>query len=163
MWGVPGQNQGCSLLRSRIIAAAATVMAAVGAALVPVQAEAATGSVHLHQIYYNSPGSDTGSDTSLNAEWIRIANTTSKPVSLTGWTVTDASRHTYTFGTYTLGAGRIVAVHTGKGTNTTAHRYQQRSWYVWNNNTDRATLGRADGTWVDNCSYNSTSYAYKWC
>lgn len=39
----------------------------------------------------------------------------------------DASNHKYTFGTYTLGKGKTVTVRTGKGTNTSATRYQGRS------------------------------------
>jgi hypothetical protein len=147
-------------------AATAFVLAAAGvtaAALPAQQAGAASGSVFLYKIYYNSPGSDTGSNASLDAEYVQIANTTSANVSLKGWTLTDASRHVYTFGTYTLGAHRSVVVHTGKGGNTAAHRYQGRSWYVWNNDKDTATLRRSTGSTVDTCSYNSTRVAYKMC
>ena len=150
------------MLRSRINIAAAAATT-VAAALAPAQADAATGSVHLYEIYYNSPGADTGSNTSLNGEWVAVTNTTTKTVSLTGWTVTDASRHTYKFGAYSLGAGKTVRIHTGKGSNTATSGYQNRSWYVWNNDKDTATLRKSTGTWVDSCSYNSTYYAYKWC
>lgn len=152
------------MLRARIATAAAVALTVTaGLAALPAPAGAATGSVHLYRIYYNSPGADTGSTTSLNAEWVQIANTTAQAANLTGWTLTDASGHRYTFGTYSLAAGKILAVHTGKGTNTSVNRYQGRSWYVWNNDKDAATLRKANGTWVDGCSYNSTQYAYKWC
>ncbi|MFF9011158.1 hypothetical protein ACF087_35965 [Streptomyces goshikiensis] len=36
-----------------------------------------------------------GSTASLNSEWVQITNNTTGTVSLTGWTLTDASRHTY--------------------------------------------------------------------
>ncbi|MEU5472065.1 lamin tail domain-containing protein [Streptomyces lydicus] len=149
------------MLRLRALAAAA-VMAAAGAALLPAPAQAA-GSVHLYKIYYDSPGSDTRSTASLNAEYVQIKNSTSRAVSLTGWTLTDASRHKYTFGSYSLGAGRTVTVHTGRGTNTAAHRYQGRAAYVWNNDRDTATLRRASGSTADSCSYNSTRTDYKMC
>ncbi|MYS20303.1 Lamin Tail Domain [Streptomyces sp. DvalAA-14] len=151
------------MLRSRVIAAAAVTAAAAGIAVAPTPAGAATGSLHLYEIYYNSPGSDTGSVKSLDAEWVKITNSTSKPVSLTKWTLTDASRHVYTFGSFTLAAGRTVAVHTGKGTNTSTNRYQGRSWYVWNNDKDTATLRKSTGATVDTCSYNTTKFAYRWC
>lgn len=64
--------------------------------------------------YYNSPGSDTGNDSSLNAEYVTIKNTSSTTRSLTGYTVRDVAGHTYTFGTFSLGAGNSVRIHTGK-------------------------------------------------
>ncbi|GAA3757055.1 lamin tail domain-containing protein [Streptomyces tremellae] len=144
------------MFRVRTLSAAAAVSVAAGVALLPAQAQAAAGSVHLYRIYYDSPGADHGSNASLNAEYVQIRNTTSASVSLKGWTLTDASRHTYTFGAYTLGKGKTVTVHTGKGTNTAANRYQGRSAYVWNNDKDTATLKKSTGAKVDTCSYNST-------
>jgi hypothetical protein len=36
---------------------------------------AAAGAIKINRIYFDSPGSDTGSNSSLNAEWIRLKNT----------------------------------------------------------------------------------------
>ena len=151
------------MLRTRTMAVAAVAASAAGLALLPMPAQAAAGSVHLYKIYYDSPGSDRGSNASLNAEYVQIRNTTSKAVSLKGWTLVDASNHRYVFGTYTLGRGKTVTVHTGKGTNSTAHRYQGRGWYVWNNDKDTATLRKSTGVRVDTCSYNSTRVDYRFC
>ncbi|MFJ4921230.1 lamin tail domain-containing protein [Streptomyces sp. NPDC088725] len=148
---------------SRKPAAAAVIAALAGSILLPAQAQAAAGSVHLHKIYYNSPGSDNRSNTSLNAEYVQIRNTTSKAVSLKGWTLVDASKHKYVFGTYSLGKGATVTIRTGKGTNTQANRYQGRAAYVWNNDKDTATLKNSAGAKVDTCSYNSKKVAYKMC
>jgi hypothetical protein len=151
------------LHRLRAVAAAclATGVSALGLATAgPAQA---AGSVHIAEIYYNSPGSDNGSNASLNAEWVKITNSTTRAASLTGWTLTDASRHTYRFGSFTLGAGRSVYVHTGHGTNTAVNRYQGRSWYVWNNDKDTATLRRSTGSWADACSYNNRYRSYVYC
>jgi lamin tail-like protein len=138
-----------------------TAVAALGLATGgPAQA---AGSVHIAEIYYNSPGADTGSHTSLNAEWVKVTNSTSASASLTGWTLSDADRHTYRFGTYRLGAGKSVYVHTGRGTNTGLNRYQGRSWYVWNNDKDTATLRRSTGTRADGCSYSNRSRSYVYC
>ncbi len=71
----------------------------------PSQASAAT-CISIYRIYYNSPGSDTGSNTSLNGEWIQLHNHCATARSLTNVRVKDAARHTYTFGTYALGGGR---------------------------------------------------------
>lgn len=136
--------------------------AAAGVALLPSQAQAA-GSVHLYKVYYDSPGTDRGGNTSLNGEYVQIRNTTTRGVSLRGWTVRDNTGYTYTFGTYTLGAGKTVTVRTGRGTNTATTRYWGRSWYVWNNTSDKATLKRSTGTVVDTCAYNSSRYDYRMC
>jgi hypothetical protein len=143
--------------------AATTVAITAGLTLLPVQAQAATGSVHLRKIYYDSPGSDLRSNASLDAEFVQIENTTTKAVSLKGWTVVDASSHKYTFGTYSLAKGKTVTVRTGKGTNTSTNRYQGRAAYVWNNDKDTATLRKSTAVKVDTCSYNSTKADYKMC
>lgn len=124
--------------------------------LVASPAEAATPAVHFSYAYYNSPGSDTGSNTSLNAEYVRLHNSGSTNRSLTGWTIRDASSHVYTFGTFTLKAGTSVTLHTGKGTNTATNRYWGRSAYVWNNTGDKATLKNSSGTTIDTCSWGSS-------
>jgi Lamin Tail Domain len=162
-WGVPGLIMGTFMRRTRTLAAAAVAAAFAGSVLLPVQAQAATGSVHLYKIYYDSQGTDTRSNSSLTAEYVQIRNTTSKAVSLKGWTLTDASNHKYTFGTYSLGKGKTVTVRTGKGKDTTANRYQNRGAYVWNNDKDTASLKKASGSKVDTCSYNSTKADYKMC
>ncbi|MCX4980653.1 lamin tail domain-containing protein [Streptomyces sp. NBC_00572] len=149
------------MLRARTFAAV-TAAAASGILLLPTQAQAA-GSVHLYKIYYDSPGTDRRSNTSLNAEYVQIRNTTGAAVNLRGWTLTDAANHKYTFGNFTLGKGKIVTVRTGRGTNTSANVYQNRGAYVWNNDRDTATLKKSNGARVDTCSYNSTRVDYKWC
>ncbi|WP_327048916.1 lamin tail domain-containing protein [Microbispora sp. NBC_01189] len=62
--------------------------------------------VRITKIYYDSPGSpDTGSNSSLNGEYVQIRNTTRKAVSLKGWTMCDKTKqagHAYTFGAFTL-------------------------------------------------------------
>ncbi|MFF3018208.1 lamin tail domain-containing protein [Streptomyces sp. NPDC057939] len=143
------------------VAAVATITAAT-ALLLPGQADAAA-TLRVAKIWYDSPGSDTGTNTSLNGEWVQITNGTRAAVPLKGWTLTDGSRHTYTFPTFTLGAGKTVTIKTGKGTNTTTTLHQQRAAYVWNNDKDTATLRRANNTTHHTCSYNSTRHDYKTC
>ncbi|MFE5896915.1 lamin tail domain-containing protein [Streptomyces sp. NPDC056488] len=143
------------MLRTRTAAAAVTTAAFAGLLALPAPAQAA-GSVHLYKIYYDSPGTDSRTNASLNGEYVIVRNTTTAAVNLRGWTLTDASNHKYTFGNFTLGKGKTVTIRTGKGTNTAANLYQQRAAYVWNNDRDTATLKRSNGTRVDTCSYNST-------
>jgi lamin tail-like protein len=162
--GDPGPEAKTRMLRTRSIAAAVVTAALAGVAIAPLQAQAATGSVHLYKIYYDSPGTDKRSAASLNAEYVQVKNTTSKSVSLKGWTLTDAAKHKYTFGTFTLAKGKTVTIRTGKGKNSSTTRYQGSGNYIWNNDKDTATL-RKPGTSkaIDTCSYNSTKVDYKMC
>lgn len=108
-------------------------------------------------IYFDSPGSDTGSNTSLNAEWVQIKNVTSTRKTLTGWALRDASSHVYSFPSFSLAAGASVRVHTGSGSNTGSSLYWGAGGYIWNNSGDTATLKNASGTTVDHCSYSSNA------
>jgi Lamin Tail Domain len=128
-------------------------------------AQAATSPVVIHEIYYNSPGKDTGSNASLNAEWVQLHNNSGRPVTLTRWTLRDTAGHVFTFGTYRLLAHASVKIHTGKGSSTRANRYWGHSWYIWNNNGDRATLKNASGTVIVRCSYSDPgeTRAFKIC
>jgi len=125
------------------------------AILVPATAgEAVAASpVRISSVQYDSPGSDTGTNYSRNAEWVRITNYSSTKRSLSGWTLRDAQNHVYRFGTFSLGAGKSVRVHTGRGTNTSTDRYWGSSWYVWNNTNDKAILRNSAGTTVSSRSW----------
>ena len=138
---------------------------ATGVILAPSSQSSASAAscVGIHRTYYNSPGTDTGSNTSLNAEWIQLRNRCSTSSSLTNAKIKDAAGHTYTFGSYALGGGKYVKVRTGKGSNTATSRYQGRSWYVWNNDKDTAYLYNAAGTRLDSCSYNNPSASSVYC
>jgi hypothetical protein len=141
-----------------VVALMTAVPLAAGAAAAVPSFAATTPAVSFTRIQYNSPGSDTRSNTSLNAEWVRLTNNTGSGIQLKGWTVRDKSNHVYTFGTYTLGSRKNVYVHTGKGRQGTPdvqHVYQQRAAYVWNNDGDAAYLRNAAGKAVDSCSWKS--------
>src|SRR6266508_857725 len=138
-------------------------VAAAALAIAGIAATAAPGAIRITKIYYDSPGSDFGSNTSLNAEWIRLKNTGSRARYLTGWRIRDAAGHVYKFGTFRLRAGYSVKVHTGSGSNTATNRYWGSSGYIWNNDKDTATLKNASGVVIDRCSYNSTAVDYKVC
>ena len=73
--------------------------------LAAVCALSAGAAIKITKVYYDSPGSDYGSNSSLNAEWVRIKNTGSSARQLQGWTVRDTSSHVYRFGALRLGAG----------------------------------------------------------
>jgi hypothetical protein len=145
------------------ISGVAAVLAAVGLVIaVPSPAQAAT-TVKISQIYYNSPGADTRSNASLNAEYVRVLNPTTRTQVITGWTVRDAAGHTYRFGTTSIPAGKSVVLHTGRGTNTATARYWQSRAYIWNNDRDTAYLRNSAGRLVFSCSYNNSKVAYRNC
>ena len=124
----------------------------------------AAPAVKVSKVYYDSPGSDTGSNTSLNGEYFVVRNTTSSARSIGGWTVKDVAGHTYRFPSpFSIGAYKTVTVKTGKGTSGSTTRYWGRSSYVWNNTSDTATLRNASGTVIHRCAYNSSAYDYKNC
>jgi hypothetical protein len=117
-------------------------------------AQASSSPVVIREIFYNSPGKDTGTNNSLNAEWVQLLNRTGHRITLTRWTLRDRAGHVYRFGTYRLKAHGSVKIHTGKGANTQANRYWGRRAYIWNNNGDRATLKNASGIVKYQCSYS---------
>ena len=103
------------------------------------------------KVTYDSPGTDRGGNTSLNAESVVIKNVSRTTQTLTGWTLRDTQNHVYKFPTFKLAAGKSVTVHTGKGTASQTHRYHNATWYVWNNDRDQATLRNATGATVHTC------------
>lgn len=146
-------------------AAALVASAAIAVTtLLPSSPAFATGHrIEINEIYYNSPGPDTGSNSSLNAEWVRLYNTSSSNISLSNWTLRDAAGHIFRFATYTLRAHSYVKIHTGHGTATQTDRYWNQNWYIWNNTGDTATLRDSFGGTVGSCYYKGTAVGYVFC
>jgi Lamin Tail Domain len=146
-----------------VVVAALAVTAAAGVGVASAASSTAP-SVRFSKIQYNSPGTDDRSAASLNGEWVRITNMTTKAISLKGWTVRDAAGHQYTFGTYSLPAHANAYVHTGTGTDgrpDSQHRYWKSGNYIWNNTGDTATIRNSSGTTVHSCKWgNSGSVTY---
>ncbi|MBB2747387.1 UNVERIFIED_ORG: putative extracellular nuclease [Microbispora rosea subsp. rosea] len=148
-------------MRTRLLVSAAV---SVGALLVASPPALAAGpAIQITKIYYDSPGKDTRSNTSLNAEYVWLKNTSSKTVAVTGWTLADTSRHRYIFPAFSIPAGKTITIRTGSGKSGTSTRYWGMGNYVWNNDKDTASLRNAGGKLIDSCSYNSTKVSYKIC
>ncbi|TDB74196.1 lamin tail domain-containing protein [Micromonospora sp. KC723] len=144
-------------MKHRLIGSAVALAATVGALAVAAPAQAATPAVQITKVYYNSPGSDTGSNSSLNAEYVRLTNRRSTAINLKYWTLRDRSNHVYKFsGDFRLVAGASVYIHTGRGTNSSTHRYWGSGAYIWNNSGDAAYLRNSAGTAIDSCSWGSS-------
>lgn len=89
------------------------IIGVVCAVSVLALATTASAAIKITRINFDSPGSDTGSNASLNAEWIRIKNTGATARKLGGWRIRDAAGHVYVFATaYKLGGGKTVTAHT---------------------------------------------------
>jgi len=125
--------------------------------LAAAPAQAASSPVVIREIFYNSPGSDTGSNASLNAEWVQLHNIASHAVTMTNWTLRDKAGHVYTFGTYRIPAHWYLKIHTGPGKDTKWNRFWNHGWYIWNNNGDTATLEGPAGGVKSQCTYSDPS------
>ena len=127
-------------------------------------ASAAANPIQFARIQYDSPGKDTGTNASLNAEWFQLKNTGHSTVNLKSWTVRDAQNHVYKFASnFSLAPGHVVTVHTGSGTNTSTNRYWGSHWYIWNNGGDHAYVRTPSGSLADSCAWTSVGAGYKNC
>ncbi|NUS55333.1 MAG: lamin tail domain-containing protein [Streptomycetaceae bacterium] len=148
------------MLRRLPVLLALLAAAVVPAALTATPASAATPSIMITKVLVNPSGTDTTANSQLVREYIVLKNTTRGSINLNRWTVRDRSNHVYTFGSFTLGAGRSVTLHTGKGANTSTNRYWGLGWYVWNNTGDAAYVRNSAGKSIDSCSWGSVSVTY---
>jgi hypothetical protein len=119
------------------------------------------GDIQFTKIVYNPPGTDTGSNTSLNGEYVRLTNKTTRTIDLKNWTIRDAAGHIYRIpSTHLLRAGQTLYLHTGKGTDgrpDSAHRYWNRTGYIWNNGGDTAILRTSSNRTIDSCKWGAGS------
>ena len=130
---------------------------ALNVAVPPAGADAVTSCIKMTKIRYDSAGADTGTNTSLNDEWIRLKNNCASSKNLASFKIRDTAGNMYTFGSFTLAVDARVKVHSGKGTNTAGNRYWGRTAYVWGNRRDTAKLYDAAGYLVQTCTYDDGS------
>ncbi|MET8284487.1 lamin tail domain-containing protein, partial [Streptomyces sp. NPDC005132] len=95
--------------------------------------------MQISQVQYDSPGWDSGSNASLNKEWVEVTNTGRSGVNLDGWTLSGRDGRAYVFD-LRLGGRETVRVHTGVGRDAGRNVYQDRRGYAWDNRADTATL-----------------------
>ncbi|WP_307832747.1 lamin tail domain-containing protein [Planomonospora sp. ID91781] len=150
-------------MRLSSVLGSALLAAAVLAPALPAHA-AAVPAIQITRVYYDSPGTDRRSNTSLNGEYVTVKNTTRRAIDLAGWTIRDKTGYTYTVGDdVLLGAGKKLTLRTGQGRDTATTLYWGRRAYVWNNDRDTAYVRRPDGRLVDSCAYDSTRADYTTC
>jgi hypothetical protein len=86
-------------------------------------------------------------------EYVRIQNLDPTPITLTNWTLSDATGNTFRFPAFTLGGHAEVRVWTNSGTHDVGNLYWGRGQAVWNNDGDTAYLKRPDGNVADIYTY----------
>ncbi|WP_214045703.1 lamin tail domain-containing protein, partial [Methanomethylovorans sp.] len=97
------------------------------------------------------------SDLNLKDEWVKIMNSGSFAVDLTGWEIKDeGDLHTYKFPSFQLGAGEAVTLYTTKGTNTGTELYWGSGGFVWNDDGDTAYLYNSGGYLLDSLKGGAT-------
>ncbi|HML26061.1 MAG TPA: PGF-pre-PGF domain-containing protein, partial [Methanomethylovorans sp.] len=109
--------------------------------------------------FYNASGLGDVyiSDLNMKEEWIKIRNSGSSRVDLTGWEIKDEGYiHTYTFPSFELGAGSIVTVYSSKGSNTETELYWGSDGFVWNDDGDTAYLYNSGGYLVSSLKGGTT-------
>lgn len=142
-------------MRKLVITALPAVLAlSVWTPTATASSDERVGPVRISRVSYDGAGSDTGSNPSLNREWVAIKNNGSNARQLRGWTLRDPAGHVYRFPRFTLRPGRTVKVHTGSGRRTARHLYWGQDWYVWNNDGDRAILRHRSGRLIDRCAWD---------
>ncbi|MGH3448331.1 MAG: lamin tail domain-containing protein [Nocardioidaceae bacterium] len=138
----------------KLLATAVAVVAFI--ALVPASPAMAAGRARITKVSFDSPGPDRHTKHSLNAEWVRVKNTTHHRISMTGWRLHDRGRkHTFHFPRFHLTAGAHVKIHTGPGRNTKHNLHWDLHNYVWNNTGDKAYLNNKHAHRVDTCKWGS--------
>jgi hypothetical protein len=150
----------------RLVSVAVSVAATMAALLtVPAPAEAATPRIEITRVNYDPPGTDVRTNEQLNDEWVRLTSRRSFSINLKGWTLRDRGGiHIYRFSSnFWLGPGRSVLIHTGDGTNNSAHRFWGMGNFVWNNDGDWATLRNPSGKIVDRCMWDGGRPGYTYC
>jgi P pilus assembly chaperone PapD len=141
-----------------------SALVAVTSSLVAVTPADAARTVQFTRIQYDSPGRDTGSNASLNREYVRVRNSTMRTVNMYRWHVRNARGDEYRFrSNFYLRPGETVTIRTGKGRNTDTTRYWGRTRYVWHNTRDRAYLRTPSGALMHSCSWSSAGRGYKFC
>jgi hypothetical protein len=86
----------------------------------------------------------------LNREWIKICNSGTADVDLSGWALMNNAGAFYEFPDgFILRAGSFVFVYTGSGEDTETALYWGRPVEGWNNEEDVVTLQDSDGLTID--------------
>lgn len=159
----------------------AWILAATFFALVPgIEAASrereADRGVSFTKLRFDPPCNEDGSVGCRNAEFVVIRNDSKEVKDLKGWTVHDLGQDfVYEIPYRTrVKPGEKVFLYSGRGqdlTEANAHGEPRTKYYyhwdrrkpVWDNDRDRATLERRDGSVADRCGYGRAARHLKVC
>ena len=122
--------------------------------------------VHLPLVMNNTPSQATPTEVQIThleydpegddvlGEYVRLENGGGTAQTLTNWTLSDASGHTYTFPTFSLTNGAAVQVWTKSGQDTSSDLYWGSGSAIWNNTGDTAYLRDSQGDLIDTYAYS---------
>ncbi|MFC4359881.1 lamin tail domain-containing protein [Halobium salinum] len=116
----------------------------------PVTDGGSSGDLAVAEVHADAPGNDHDN---LNEEYVVFENAGDSAVDLSGWTVTDAADHDYSFPALTLRPGERVTLYTGSGTDGDGALYWGSGRAVWNNGGDTITVRDETGTVVVERTY----------
>lgn len=143
-----------SIRRSLTLALSAGLLAVAPLAMVPAAQAAVAKPLDVVSINYDPAGKDNRANAHINRETVVLKNRGTKTLNVTGYRIKDAANHTFVFPRgSTIRPGQSVTIHSGKGTNTAAHKYWKQGNYVWNNTGDALRLTNAKGGLLEKCSY----------
>jgi hypothetical protein len=110
--------------------------------LVPIPSDPrpAASTIQIVRVQWNAPGVDTRARASVNGEFVRLRNTGTTRVDLSGWTLRDGQGHVFRFRRTTLAAGQTLEIHSGPGTRTRHTQFWGLRYHVWGNRHDVAHL-----------------------
>jgi len=98
------------------------------------------------EFHYDAEGNDCKN---LNDEYLILKNKCSYSCDLTGWSISDASTHSYTFPSFSLGSESTFKLYTGDGIDTFTELYWKSKYTpckaIWNNDADTLTLKNTAG------------------
>jgi len=85
----------------------------------------------------------------LNGEYVTLKNNCAFSCELTGWSISDAASHVYTFSSFSLGSGNAFTLYSGAGTDTSSQLYWNSPYTpckaIWNNDGDTLNLKNSNG------------------
>ncbi|WP_019158517.1 lamin tail domain-containing protein [Brevibacterium senegalense] len=142
--------------RARFLTALVAVLALVAPILLsaaPAQA-AVKKPLDIVTIYYNPPGADHARNSLRTKEYIRVKNTSSSTLNLTGYTIRDSGPWKFTFAKGTkLKRGKTLTIRSGIGKTSSTTQYWGAPSYIWNNTGDTARLYNSKGKLLESCRY----------
>lgn len=110
--------------------------------------------IEITEIQANAPGND---GTNSNGEFATLQNTGDSAIDMSGFILSfeGGSGQNYTFGEFTLGAGKTVTIRNGSGENTDSTVYTGLSSVLNNGSPDLVVIANNEGVILDQESYQA--------